>query len=300
MEGVEQIIVKRMDLLAKIALLTATLIWGSSFIVMKKALDDIGTFYILAIRFTGAFLLLSVIFWKKLRLLNGKYLWHGFLMGSMLFAAYAVQTFGLLYTTPGKNAFLTANYCILVPFLFWMVAKVKPDLYNVIAAVFCVIGIGLVSLGEDLSIGLGDSLSAACGLFYALHIIISACFTQHEDVTLLTLLQFLFAGLWGLILGGCFEPFPQAIPLQGWISIGYLCIFATAVALLCQTFGLKYTAPSAASLILSLEAVFGVLFSVLLGAEMLTGRLVVGFVIIFMGIMISETKLEFLWKKLNI
>lgn len=61
-------------------------------------------------------------------------------------------------------------------------------------------------------------------------------------------------------------------------------------------YGLKYTAPSAGALILSLEAVFGVLFSVLLGAEAVTLRLLLGFAVIFIAIVVSETKLEFLHK----
>ena len=80
-----------------------------------------------------------------------------------------------------------------------------------------------------------------------------------------------------------------------WMVLGYLCVFATAGALGLQTFGLKYTSPSAGALILSLESVFGVIFSIMVGAEAVTVRLLVGFAVIFIAIVVSETKLEFLF-----
>ena len=287
------------QLVAKLALLLATLIWGSSFIIMKDALDDITTYYLLAIRFTGAFVLLGIVFWKKWKHINKDVIIVGFIMGTALIAAYAFQTFGLMDTTPGKNAFLTAGYCILVPFLFWGIAGSRPDKFNVIAAVLCIVGIGLVALDDNLSVGRGDSLTLVCCVFYALHIVVSAKFTRTMDVMLLTIGQFFFAALWSWVLAFLFEP-PLIVSEMGteiWMVLGYLCVFATAGALGLQTFGLKYTSPSAGALILSLESVFGVIFSIMVGAEEVTVRLLIGFAVIFFAIVVSETKLEFLQNK---
>ena len=263
------------DTIARLALLLATLIWGSSFIIMKDALDNIGTFFLLAVRFTGACILLAIVFYKKLKKLNKEVVKAGFVMGTALITAYILQTFGLAETTPGKNAFLTAGYCILVPFMFWAVAGTRPDRYNIIAAVLCIAGIGLVALDDNLTMGRGDVLTLMCCAFYALHIIVSARYTQTYDVMLLTLLQFFFAALWSSLLCVLFEPVPAVaeIPPYTWFSLGYLCVFATAGALLMQTYGLKYTSPSAGALILSLESVFGVIFSIMVGAEAVTARL---------------------------
>lgn len=290
---------QRTNTIAKLALLLATIIWGSSFIIMKDALDDMGTFFLLALRFTGACLLLAAVFWYKLRLLNFYYIKAGFVMGTLLLTAYAVQTLGLAETTPGKNAFLTAGYCVMVPFLYWFLAGKRPDRFHILAAVLCVAGIGLVSLDGNLTMGRGDLLTVACGLFYALHIVVSARYTQGSDVMLLTISQFFFAAMWGWVMSFFFETMPAlaAIPVSSWLRLAYLCVFATAGALGLQMYGLKYTAPAAGSLILSLEAVFGVLFSVLLGAEAVTPRLLLGFAVIFVAIVVSETKLEFLRKK---
>ena len=287
------------QLVAKLALLLATLIWGSSFIIMKDALDDITTYYLLAIRFTGAFVLLGIVFWKKWKHINKDVMAAGFIMGTALIAAYAFQTFGLMDTTPGKNAFLTAGYCILVPFLFWGVAGIRPDKFNVIAAVLCIVGIGLVALDDNLSVGRGDLLTLVCCVFYALHIVVSAKFTRTMDVMLLTIGQFFFAAAWSWVLAFLFEPplIVSEMSTEIWLVLGYLCVFATAGALGLQTFGLKYTSPSAGALILSLESVFGVIFSSMVGAEEVTVRLLIGFAVIFFAIVVSETKLEFLQKK---
>ena len=287
------------QLVAKLALLLATLIWGSSFIIMKDALDDITTYYLLAIRFTGAFVLLGIVFWKKWKHINKEVIIAGFIMGTALIAAYAFQTFGLMDTTPGKNAFLTAGYCILVPFLFWGVAGSRPDKFNVIAAVLCIVGIGLVALDDNLSVGRGDLLTLVCCVFYALHIVVSAKFTRTMDVMLLTIGQFFFAAMWSWVLAFLFEPplIVSEMSTEIWMVLGYLCVFATAGALGLQTFGLKYTSPSAGALILSLESVFGVIFSIMVGAEEVTVRLLIGFAVIFFAIVVSETKLEFLQNK---
>jgi drug/metabolite transporter (DMT)-like permease len=287
------------QLVAKLALLLATLIWGSSFIIMKDALDDITTYYLLAIRFTGAFVLLGIVFWKKWKHINKEVIIAGLIMGTALIAAYAFQTFGLMDTTPGKNAFLTAGYCILVPFLFWGIAGSRPDKFNVIAAVLCIVGIGLVALDDNLSVGRGDLLTLVCCVFYALHIVVSAKFTRTMDVMLLTIGQFFFAAMWSWVLAFLFEPplIVSEMSTEIWMVLGYLCVFATAGALGLQTFGLKYTSPSAGALILSLESVFGVIFSIMVGAEEVTARLLIGFAVIFFAIVVSETKLEFLQNK---
>ena len=292
-------IVQKTDTLARLALLLATIIWGSSFIIMKDALDNIGTFFLLAVRFTGACILLAIVFFRKLKKIRKDVVIAGFWMGTALIAAYILQTFGLAETTPGKNAFLTAGYCILVPFLFWAAAGARPDRYNIVAAVLCIAGIGLVALDANLTMGRGDILTLMCCVFYALHIVISARYTQVYDVMLLTLLQFFFAAMWSSLLCFFFEPVPPlaSIPPYTWFNLAYLCVFATAGALGLQTFGLKYTSPSAGALILSLESVFGVIFSIMVGAESVTLRLFTGFVVIFVAIVVSETKLEFLFKK---
>ncbi len=289
-------VMEKHSFFSKLALLSASLIWGSSFFVMKNSVDVFPVFALLFIRFTIGCGLLCLIFFKRMKNITRKTLFRGALLGVLLFAAYSLQTIGLVDTTPGKNAFLTAIYCIVVPFLFWMVSKKKPDIYNCLAGVLCLGGIGLVSLTGDFSIGIGDGLTMAGGIVYAAHIVAVARVSRDEDPVLLTLVQFGVAALCCLIVSTVTETFPSAIPAASWYGLLYLAVFATTGALLMQNIGQKYTHPAAASILLSLESVFGVAFSMIFYGETLTLRLAAGFLLIFFSVIVSETKLGFIKK----
>lgn len=281
--------------LHKFALFGAALIWGSSFIVVKSSVDTLTPNVLLGVRFSIGCVLLCLIFHKKLRLVTPRLVLRGGLTGLFLFTAYCVQTIGITQTTPGKNAFLTAVYCVLVPFLYWLVYKIRPDRYNFIAAVLCIAGIGFVSLNGDFSIGRGDALTLLGGFFYAVHMVAVAKLGKGEDSVLFTIMQFGSAALASWVVALVFEGLPTALPPTTTIfGVLYLAVFATTVALLLQNIGQQGTDPSAAAILLSLESVFGVLFSVLLYGEELTPRLVFGFVLIFFSVLTSETKLSFL------
>ena len=291
---------KKITLLAKLALVAATIIWGSSFINVKAVTDSMPTSTLLAIRFLGASALLSLIFHRNFKRLDKWQVLYGSFFGLLLFTAYSLQTRGITDTTPGKNAFLTAVYVVMVPFMAWGITKKKPDRYNITAAVICLVGIGLVSLTNDFTVRMGDILTLGGGVFYALHIIAVSKYSEGRDPVLLTIFQFASAGVLASVCALIFYR-------SGWSGIVWntemiLCVLylmagCTAVALLFQNFGQKYTEPSTASLLLSLESVFGVAFSVAFGREESSVKLYVGFLLIFIAVVISETKLSFLKKK---
>lgn len=284
-------------ILPKFALFSAALIWGSSFFIVKNTVDIFPTNFLLAIRFTIGCLLLCVLFPKKLTQLNRTCLWQGIVLGLLIFTAYCIQTIGLTDTTPGKNAFLTAAYCILVPFLYWITDKRRPDLYNFSAAFLCLAGIGLVSFDGSFSMRFGDAMTLISALFFAAHIVAGARFGGKSDPILLTILQFGTAAVCSWVLGFTTETFPKEIPLNAALGLLYLAVFATTIALLLQNIGLKYADPTSGAILLSLESVFGVLFSMLFYQERLTPRLGAGFLLIFIAVILSETKLSFLRKK---
>ena len=151
--------------------------------------------YLLAIRFTAGAVLLGLVCWRKWRRLTPDYLWRGAVIGGFLYLAYSIQTYGLALTTPSKNAFLTAVYCVLVPFFYWAFAHRRPDRYNLLAAALCVAGVGLVSLTGDLTVTAGDALTLVCAVFYAAHIVAVAKVSPDRDICLLTVFQFAFAAL---------------------------------------------------------------------------------------------------------
>ena len=295
---------KETSVLARFAsplIVLATIIWGSSFVVMKSSVDVLPTFWLLAIRFTFSALVLAVVFIKRWKVLDRQYLIGGTVMGFCLFVAYAFQTFGLEQTTSGKNAFFTAVYCVIVPFLYWVIAKRRPDKFNILAAFLCIAGIALVSVtgSNATAFNMGDVLTLIGGFFFAAHIVAVAKYSEGRDIFILTTLQFasfaLFSWIGVLITRPALTPgvFDQSLIF----SLAYLVIFASCGALLFQNIGQKYTAPSTAAVLLSLEAPFGVFFSILFAGERPTPLMFVGFALIFLAVVCSETKFSFLRKK---
>ena len=277
--------------LGRLCLLGCTFLWGTSFVVLKNALDNMPTLWILALRFTGAALLMALFGLNRLKNMDQSYWKHGAVMGLALAIAYIVQTFGLVYTTPGKNAFLTATYCVQVPFLWWVIRRQKPEKKHVFAAIICFLGVGLVSLQDQLDVNPGDLITIGCGLFYALHIVATSTAAENRDPVLLSMVQFLAAALICWILAPFVSPFPATVPSGTWIAIVYLCVMCTGVCFLLQTIGQKYTPASEVAIILTLEAVFGAIISVLFYHEQLSLRVACGFVLIFAAILISEAEL---------
>ena len=286
---------KNQGLWGRAALFAAALIWGSSFFVMKSAVSTIPTFMLLGIRFTVGAVLLALLFWKRLKRVHAATVRKGALLGVLLASAYAVQTFGLVRTTPGKNAFLTAVYCVLVPFFDWLLTKKAPQKREWAAGVLCVAGIGLTSLDGGLSMGLGDVLTLCGGVIYAWHMLAVNRFTaakageQEEDAVMLTMVQFASAAVVSWAASLLTETAPASIPVGAWGELLYLSVFATTVALLLQTLGQKVTPAAPASILLSLESVFGVVFSVMFYGETVTLRLALGFALIFAAVVFSVT-----------
>lgn len=289
---------KKKSVIADFSLLLVAMIWGIGFVATDTALrEGITPYYVMTIRFTIAFVLLSIIFWKKLKIINIKDLKGGSIVGIALFLAFAAQTVGLQYTTPGKQAFLTGIYVVIVPFLYWAINKKRPDIYSIAATFLCLIGTSALTLNGGFNITKGDSLTLLCALFFAAHIVLVGFYTESIDPVILTILQMAVAAICSLIAALMFETMPQSISTKGIIAAVYLGTFSTMIAYIIQNVAQKYTYSTHAAIILCLETVFGSTFSVVLLSEKFTFKMVVGCIIIFIGILTAETKWEFLKKK---
>ena len=225
---------------------------------------------------------------KRLKTLGRDGLRGGVLLGVCLAAAYIFQTYGLKYTTPGKNAFLTATYCVLVPFMVWAFFKRRPNAANIIAAFMCVFGIGLVSLSGTSPFNIGDALTLVCGIFYALQIILTERFIGDCDALSLTGVEFGTAAVICLAGALIFESAPVGLSLELWGSIAYMGVMCTALCFFLQTWGMRYTPSSTAAVIMTFESVFAIIISVIFYDEPVTVRLICGFTLIIASVIISE------------
>ena len=282
-------------LLARLALVVTAVVWGSSLTVVSAIKDAFTPNMLLALRFSIACVLLAIIFAPHLKKLNKDYILSGLIVGFFLFIAYSSQTIGVTSAegAPGRSGFISASYCVIVPFLAWLFTGEVPDRYNIIAAVLCVIGLFFVFYTElvksaNISFSQGDLYALLSGLLFAVHIVSLAKWGAGKDPILITILQFLTAAVLSLIVSLIFEkPTFQSVSGSSLFALGYLAIMCTAVALLFQTIGQRYTPASTVALILGTEAVFSIL----------TWSSVSGFVLIFLAIIVSETKMQFLKKK---
>ena len=289
----------RSPLFWKTMLVAMALMWGFSFCMMKDVLDALPPYLLLACRFLIAAAIMFVLFFRRIRAhFNRTYIVAGLLMGGSLCAAYVLQSVGLVDTTAGKSAFLTGTYCVLVPFIGHAVMGEELTRYNLGAAFLCLAGIAFVAL-DSFTVGKGDLLTLAGAIFFAIEIVIAAKFSRNLDVNVITFWMFLVVALLcvaGWLLTEQTPPLSTFTPsLVG--TVLFLAVMCTCVGMLVQNLGLAHVPSSTGSLLLSLESPSGVFFSVLLGGEVLTGRLLFGFALIFLSVVLSETHFAFLRRK---
>lgn len=287
---------KPSELSANLMLLAAAMIWGAGFVVMKSTLSALPPNAILAMRFSIGAFGLGFIIRKSYRTLSFKTLLRSVVLGAVLYAAFALQTYGLERTSAGHNAFITAVYVVLVPIFVFAFKRTKPSAQVFAAAIICFAGIFILSFDStDSASGssfFGDMLTLACGVLFALHIVLSDIYmSRGENVMVMTAFQFLFAALFAWTFSVSFEDLPSEISGKIWLALAYSGIASTLLGLLLQNIGIKYASASYASLILCTESVFGVIFGVIFFHEALTFKLVLGCGIILLSLVLANLKL---------
>lgn len=274
-------------------ILTLTaLIWGTGFVVMKNTLSSVPPAAIIAIRYGIATLLAAVLFRRHLKGIARADVARGALVGLLLALAYIVQTIGLDYTTAGKNAFLTTVYVLLVPFASWLIFRQKLSRSNFIAAALMLAGIGCLSLdGESGGLNIGDLLTLLCGVFYAAHIMAVERCQRKTNTYALIVLQFAFAAAFAAVYHLLFERgLPMSLHMDTVGSLLYLSVFSTTVAMSLQNIGQSMAPASHASILLSLESVFGALASCIFLGEAVTPRMLLGFAVIFAALVVNSLR----------
>lgn len=280
--------------MGEIALTITAIIWGSGFVGSAIALEHFTPYQILAGRFLIGAVILSIIFHKRLKTIDKSTIIKGAILGIFLYLAFALQTVGLQFTTPSKNAFLTAVNVVIVPFIGFLLYKRKMDFYELTGAVLAMVGVGVLSLKLSSDINIGDLLTLGCAVGFAFHIFYTAKYVKDSDPILLTLIQMMTAALIGFIVVFSKGESFQAVETEGMLSLLYLGIFSTTICYVLQTVAQKWISETKAAIILSTESFWGMVFSVAILGELMTIKMVIGAILILAAIIISETKLPFL------
>jgi drug/metabolite transporter (DMT)-like permease len=289
---------KKKILFADIALLIVAIIWGTGVVATKNALNHIPPLYLTAMRFWIAFFIIAIISIKKLKNARLNEIKGAAIVGIFLYVAFATQTVGLQYMSAGKSAFLTGTNVVMVPFIYWALFKEKPDKFSFIAAIICFMGIAILTLNERIgSVGIGDGLTLLCALFFACHIILTGYYAKKIDIIILTVVQFGVVALLSSVTALFYEKLPTNVPTSSWMAIIYMGIVSTCIAFFLQTLAQKYTYSTHAAIIISMEAVFAIIFSAIFLKESLTVRMILGCISILLAIITAETRWEFIRKK---
>ncbi|MBF6626350.1 DMT family transporter [Aerococcaceae bacterium zg-BR9] len=281
--------------LGKLALLIVAIIWGSGFAASALALENFSTYQVLALRFSLAFVVCLIVYCKDLKNMRRVDIKKGMIIGVFLFCAFLLQTLGLERTTASKNAFLTAINIIIVPFLSRIILNEKIRTQTLLGTVMAFIGIALLSidvrhLQNLFNFNLGDVLTLICAIFFALQIFYTDYYVRDVSTSTIMVFQMGVAALLSWIT--VFSTHQNNIVLTNeniW-PIVYLGLVSTMIAYGLQTWAQRYTSSSETAVILSTEAFFGMLASIIILQESVTISMMIGAIFIFVGIICVELR----------
>lgn len=281
-------------------LLIASLIWGTAFVAQSVGMAYIGPFTFMALRsFIGSLSLLPVILLQNRRKRQpsppektspsrgGNLLRGGLLCGLLLTLAANLQQVGILYTTVGKAGFLTALYILLVSVAGMLMGRrPRPALWLAIA--LAAIGLYLLSIRGDFSIGGADLLLILSAAVFTAHILAVDHFSPMVSGVALSCLQFLVAGILSCALMLMFEKPRLSDILRAWLPLMYAGVLSSGVAYTLQIIGQRLTSPTVASLMMSMESVFALLGGMLILGQIPTPREALGCALMFIAIIFAQ------------
>jgi drug/metabolite transporter (DMT)-like permease len=271
---------------ADFLLVVTTFFWGATFVIVKGALADAAPFPFLAARFTLAGLLMW-LFLARGRV-ERQVIWPSVVLGIFLFAGYAFQTWGLIFTTPSKSAFITGFSVILVP-LILLLGGQRIRAASLIGAVLGLSGLYILVVPSGLhGVNRGDILTLLGAISYAGHIILVGHYTRQFSFLQLAPGQILVVGAIATLAGPLGPAWVVHWTARLLFAIVVTAVFATAFAFACQVWAQQYTPPSHTALIFALEPVFAALTSRIVAGERLGRMALFGSALILAGMVVSE------------
>lgn len=260
--------------LAPWALLAVAAMWGISFVWMKDILDQQDVYSFLVSRFIVAALVMLVANPKVLTRISRELLIKGSLIGTALGLGYIFQTLGLERTTPAITGFITGLYVVLTPLIGALILKEKLSIQAWFYIALATVGLGVLSI-TGLSIGTGELFVLISAFLFAAHILLLSRWSKDFDAYTLTFVQLatcaVVSGVPASINGFVAPPDTQV-----WSVVVFTAVFATFFAFVIQTWAQARISATKVAVILTMEVVFAALFSVALGAEPLTLRILIG------------------------
>jgi drug/metabolite transporter (DMT)-like permease len=273
---------------ADLALLGATVIWGSTFVAEKIALRDISPVLLVVVRFWLATLLVAALWLPRLRRMTPEVLRDGLVLGLTLFLGFLFQTIGLAYTTASRSGFITALTVIFVPFVVIMLVRKLPSLWAWIGVVLAAIGLWFFTQPKLGGINKGDFLTLLCAVSFAFQIALLEVYTRRHDVVQLLFLELLVTAVLSVPCLPLLEkPVLHLTPSLIW-AVLFCATLATVGALYIQNAAQSRTSATRAAVIYTAEPVFAAFFSYLILSERFTLAGYFGAALILIAMLLSE------------
>jgi drug/metabolite transporter (DMT)-like permease len=280
---------------AELSLLLITFIWGGTFFFTKEGLGFAPPSVYVFIRFSIALILSFALFGKNLKHINKKHIRHGLILGLIFGGGFLFQTYGLMYTTISKSAFITGITVPVVPFVYWLIEKTRVKFWSKVGVVVASLGLWLFTNPSFENINIGDLLTLVSIFFWAFYITYMDVFTRGTNdfklTSSLVILQFVAAAPLALIsillvdLNGFYFNFSQDLV----VSLAYNAIVASLIVTLIHTNVQKYSTPVKAALIFALEPIVATAVAVVFAGDEIGPRQFVGGSIMIIGVLASET-----------
>ena len=271
---------------ADFGLFYAAAIWGSTFFIVKNALDGIDPVVMVAFRFLLAgFILLGYLIYKKKNIFTN--LKTALFLSVILCFLYIPQTVGLKYTTASNSGFITGLFVAFIPLFLRTIFKVKPNIMEILASIISLLGLWTLTGGLK-DINFGDTLTLLAAVTYALHVLYSDKYMkQGIDPVVISCQQFLIVGLLSLFYALLFGLPLNITTSYAWKATIFLALFPTLSAFLIQMFAQRIRSPLRVSLIFALEPVFAALFAWTIGDEQIIAHRALGGFLIFIALIVS-------------
>ncbi|MDR7072303.1 DMT family transporter [Fictibacillus barbaricus] len=284
-------------------LLLVALVWGTTFVIVQRAIAFLQPYSFNTIRFSFAaiILLFFILFFKRKPLFHFKntaLLRNGMILGFFLYLGYGFQTVGLLYTTSSKGGFITGLSVVLVPLFSYLFLNQKLNWQIGISSLLALFGLYLLTIQNAFSINMGDGYILLCAISFALHIVFTGKFAKTFDALCLTVVQLLTVSLCSFITALFSENwqamFASSKVFKPEVIVALLitALFATALAFLAQTYFQSFTTPARVALIFAMEPVFAAATAFIMINERLGSKAVFGCFLILLGMILSEVKIS--------
>ena len=288
-----------MELRGTLMLLGAAFFWGTTFVAQLSGMDGLGPFSYAAPRYLLG-LLSVVIVWlwqskERVKLRRpGKYksgFGVGLISGAIMFVATSLQQVSMLYTTAGKAAFITCLYIVFVPIGAVLLGKIIRR-ENWIGAFAALVGLYMLAVNEEFSLGVGDVIVFFSSFFWTAQILFIDRFASRVDVIELSVAQLFVCFAFSTIAMLILETPSFGAVLDAWFPIFYGGVMSAGVAFTLQIYGQKYAEPSTAAILMSFEAIFGALSGWLILDEQMSSREFFGCALMLVGMIIAQVKLS--------